>query len=233
MHLFCLVHSSFIAFTGKSKSGKHLGTFRPTSYPFLLSTSSIVLLLPFLHGSQVEMVGVGGMAMNVRVFAKCSFYLAHGPYIGIFAASNSDIIQLQSVLPFGVPQLLLADATATKVGPASFEVVVITFNSSSQTIFQSRTAYPKVARMLKAIKNAGYGPNLANSEHDEWRKHRRIAGPSFTESNNVLVWESSVEIILGYFIKWNRDGKGSTVKVSNFIDVTTQIAFMVFATAGV
>ena len=78
----------------------------------------------------------------------------------------------------------------------------------------------------------GYGPNLANSEHDEWRRHRRIAGPSFNESNNVLVWESSIEIILGYFIKWNRNGKGSTINVSNFLEVTTQVTFMVFATAG-
>jgi hypothetical protein len=57
-------------------------------------------------------------------------YPAHGLHIGIFAASNSDIVQLRSLLPFGVPQLLLADATATKVGPVSFEVVVIMFNSS-------------------------------------------------------------------------------------------------------
>jgi hypothetical protein len=71
------------------------------------------------------------------------------------------------------------------------------------------------------------------SEHDEWRKHRRIAGPSFSESNNVLVWESTIGITLGYFTKWNQDGKGSTVEVPNFMEVTTQIAFMVFSTAGV
>jgi cytochrome P450 len=86
---------------------------------------------------------------------------------------------------------------------------------------------------MRTIQKIGYGPNLSNTEHDEWRKHRRIAGPSFTESNNVLVWESTIEIILAYFIKWNRDGKGSIVKVTNFMGVTTQIAFMVFATAGV
>jgi len=62
--------------------------------------------------------------------------------------------------------------------------------------------------------------------------HRRIAGPSFTEGNNALVWESTMEIVLGYFIKWNRDGKGSIVRVSDFTKVTTQIAFMVFSTAG-
>lgn len=87
--------------------------------------------------------------------------------------------------------------------------------------------------MIKNSQNFGYGPSLANSEHDEWRKHRRIAGPSFTESNNILVWESAIEVILGYFLKWNRDGHGGNIKVSNFMEVTTQIAFMVFAIAGV
>ena len=77
-----------------------------------------------------------------------------------------------------------------------------------------------------------YGPNLLMSEHDEWRKHRRIAMPSFTETNNALVWESTIEITLGYFIKWNQDGKGGIAKVSNFMEVTIQIAYMVFSTAG-
>ena len=73
------------------------------------------------------------------------------------------------------------------------------------------------------------------SDHDEWRKHRRIAGPSFTETNNVLVWEATVAVTLGYFIKSNQDGtgKGPVVKVPDFLEVATQIAFMVFSTAGV
>ena len=81
-------------------------------------------------------------------------------------------------------------------------------------------------------KRGGFGPSLVASEHDEWRRHRRIAGPSFSESNNRLVWESSIETILGYFNKWNRDGKGSTVKVDDFTEITTQIAYMVFTAAG-
>ena len=85
---------------------------------------------------------------------------------------------------------------------------------------------------VKYGKRGGFGPNLVSSEHEEWRKHRRIAGPSFSEKNNRLVWESSIEVILGYFNKWNRDGKGRVVKVNNFTEVTTQIAFMVFTMAG-
>ena len=105
-------------------------------------------------------------------------------------------------------------------------------NLSVQAIFQSRVAFPKVIRNLKATQEAMYGPSMAFSEDDEWRKHRRIAGPSFTESNNALVWESTIEVCLGCFSKWNRDGKGSIVRVSDFTEVTTQIAYMVFANAG-
>jgi len=85
---------------------------------------------------------------------------------------------------------------------------------------------------MKASREAYYGPSIGITENDEWRKHQRIAGPSFTESNNALVWESTIEIVLGYFIKWNRDEKGKIIKVSDFMDVSTQIAFMVFSTAG-
>jgi cytochrome P450 len=92
--------------------------------------------------------------------------------------------------------------------------------------------FPKVIENHKAFQDVAYGPSIVLSEHDEWRKHRRIAAPSFSESNNVLVWESTIDIILGYFTKWNRDGKGSIVKVSDFTEVTTQIAYMVFSAAG-
>jgi hypothetical protein len=85
---------------------------------------------------------------------------------------------------------------------------------------------------MKTSQEAFYGPSIGIAGYDEWRKHRRIAGPSFTESNNVLVWESTIEIMLGYFTKWNRDGKGSIVRVSDFTEVTTQITYMVFSTAG-
>ena len=85
---------------------------------------------------------------------------------------------------------------------------------------------------IKYGKRGGFGPNIVSSEREDWRKHRRIAGPSFSEKNNHLVWESSIEVILGYFNKWNREGKGRIVKVDDFTKVTTQIAYMVFTMAG-
>jgi len=46
-------------------------------------------------------------------------YPAHSPCLGVFAASNSDIVHLRSLYPSGTPQLLLADPTAVKVGLVS------------------------------------------------------------------------------------------------------------------
>ena len=46
-------------------------------------------------------------------------YTAHSPCLGVFAASNSDIVHLRSLLPSNTPQLLIADATAAKVGLVS------------------------------------------------------------------------------------------------------------------
>ena len=42
-------------------------------------------------------------------------YPTHGLRTGIFARSKSDIVQFRSLFPYCIPQLLLADATATKV----------------------------------------------------------------------------------------------------------------------
>ena len=46
-------------------------------------------------------------------------YTAHSPLLGVFAASHSDLVHLRSLHPSRVPQLLVADATASKVGLVS------------------------------------------------------------------------------------------------------------------
>jgi cytochrome P450 len=179
----------------------------------------------------MEWGSVGGMHMNVRLCSQNGFPIHLTIHVGTFAASKSDIVVLRSLFPAYRPQLLLADATATKVGRV-LEVMVFMFKLSVQAILQDRAAFPKVARIMKTSQEVAFGPSILMTEHNEWRKHRRIAGPSFTESNNILVWDSAIGITLGYFIKWNRDGKGDIVKVTNFTHVATQIAYMVFSTAG-
>ena len=69
----------------------------------------------------MEPDSVGKRCMNVSLFSEYSFptlLTVHG-HLGIFAPSKSDIVQIRAVFPCHTPQLLLADATAAKVGAAS------------------------------------------------------------------------------------------------------------------
>jgi len=65
--------------------------------------------------------------MNVSLFPGYRFptqLTVHG--LGVFAVSNSDIVHLWSLYPSGTPQLLLADATAAKVGLVSVTIHIYT-----------------------------------------------------------------------------------------------------------
>ncbi|KAG8765499.1 hypothetical protein FRC15_006950, partial [Serendipita sp. 397] len=52
---------------------------------------------------------------------------------------------------------------------------------------------------------------------EQWRVHRKIAAPSFTEGNNRLVYEETVVALDGLFEIW---GSGDTVDINNFAEVT-------------
>lgn len=100
---------------------------------------------------------------------------------------------------------------------------------STQAIGQSHSRFPKPYAFYVAVQI--FGPNILGSEGAEWRRHRRIANPSFSESNNRLVWDTSIETIVGLFNNWIKEGK-STVLVMDVGEWTEQVALMVFCSAG-
>ena len=55
-------------------------------------------------------------AYERQPFLRVVCLASSDPLLGIFAASKSDIVQIRSLFPFCTQQLLLADATAVKVG---------------------------------------------------------------------------------------------------------------------
>lgn len=99
--------------------------------------------------------------------------------------------------------------------------------ANTQAIGQSHSGFPKPNAFFAALQP--FGPNILGSEGAEWRRHRRIANPSFNESNNRLVWDTSIETIVGFFDKWK--GKGA-VTVNDVGEWTEQVALMVFCSAG-
>ena len=44
-----------------------------------------------------------------------------------------------------------------------------------------------------------FGNNIVASEADEWKRYRKICGPSFSEPNNRLVWDETVSIMNDLF----------------------------------
>ncbi|KAI8619967.1 cytochrome P450, partial [Chytriomyces sp. MP71] len=52
-----------------------------------------------------------------------------------------------------------------------------------------------------------FGKNVVTTEHDEWRRHRRIAAPTFSEGNNMLVHKASVDVAERMFKGWDSTGE--------------------------
>ncbi|TPX73527.1 hypothetical protein CcCBS67573_g05207 [Chytriomyces confervae] len=55
-----------------------------------------------------------------------------------------------------------------------------------------------------------FGKNVLTTERDEWRRHRKIAAPTFSEQNNALVHESSITIAQGMFAAWDKNSVTSS-----------------------
>ena len=161
------------------------------------------------------------------LFLLFSFHLSTRA-LGLFGGSLRDIVAVQSVYPTTKPCLLIADPVTVKVCPGT-ERKLLTAHESAQAIGQSHARFPKPSALLAAMQP--FGPNILGSEGAEWRRHRRIANPSFNEANNRLVWDTSMETIVGFFNKWIKEGK-NTVTVKDVGEWTEQVALMVFCRAG-
>ncbi|KAG8824703.1 hypothetical protein FRC17_009034 [Serendipita sp. 399] len=102
--------------------------------------------------------------------------------------------------------------------------------SIAREITSNRTGFPKPTEVYEIV--SLYGTNVIASEHDEWKLHRRITAPSFSERNNRLVHDESTRLITDLFSLWSRQGNGARVEIDDAIELTTQFALMVIAAAG-
>jgi len=85
-----------------------------------------------------------------------------------------DIYSTASAWPVDLT-LCLADAAAIK------EITV------------SRSRFPKPVELYRVL--ALFGSNVLVTRGESWKKHRRISAPAFSEPNNKLVWNKSVQVV--------------------------------------
>ena len=91
-------------------------------------------------------------------------------------------------------------------------------------------AFPKPPAIYKLL--SIFGPNILAAEGEEWRRHRKIVARCFGETNNRLVWEETIKIVLELFAHWDQQGDGDEIKVPSMKEITREIAIMVIGIAG-
>jgi cytochrome P450 len=92
-----------------------------------------------------------------------------------------------------------------------------------------RLDYPKPAKMFEVI--TIYGQNIIAAEFDEWKRHRRIAGPSFSDKNNKLVHEETTQLTTELLDRWSTDG-GEVVNIEHAVTFTSKLTVMITTIAG-
>ncbi|KAG2128701.1 cytochrome P450 [Suillus clintonianus] len=88
--------------------------------------------------------------------------------------------------------------------------------------------FPKPLGQYKII--TFFGENIVASEGDQWKRYRKIVAPAFSERNNRLVWDATIQIMLDLFdTMWAGQDE---VVVDHGVDLTLPIALFVIGAAG-
>jgi hypothetical protein len=96
-----------------------------------------------------------------------------------------------------------------------------------------RNDFPKPTALYKAVDI--YGRNVVSLEGQEWRRHRKITSPPFTEKNNHLVWSESLfqaQTMLTSWVGPTRDGKLLSGKAPTPMKDTMRLSLHVISRAG-
>ncbi|EGO03674.1 hypothetical protein SERLA73DRAFT_101917 [Serpula lacrymans var. lacrymans S7.3] len=85
-----------------------------------------------------------------------------------------------------------------------------------------------------------YGKNIVGTDQGEWKRHRTVAAPAFSEANNALVWAETIRIMSDWFNQLDtaqRAEKSASNSLSSDLTVEmvapmTQITLLITSVAG-
>jgi cytochrome P450 len=93
-----------------------------------------------------------------------------------------------------------------------------------------RADFPRPLEMYKSLDI--YGKNLVSTEGADWRKHRKLAAPSFGEKNNELVFTESLHHAQSLVALWTGpEGRGNQT-VADPSSGAMNFALYVISSAG-
>lgn len=128
----------------------------------------------------------------------------------LYEKAGWDVMSSTSLYPFIRNILVLADAAVIK------EVVL------------DRDRFSKFLEQYTPL--TYYGDNIVASDGEKWKKYRKIAGPAFSDRNNKLVWQETLQILEELFEQvW---GDSDSVVVGHASEMTMSTALCVLSAAG-
>lgn len=79
-----------------------------------------------------------------------------------------------------------------------------------------------------------FGQSILTSEGQEWKRHRKIVGPSFSEKSNKMVFEESLRQAEGMVNLWATQGESTRadLRVENAHDGAAMLSLHVISAAG-
>jgi cytochrome P450 len=79
-----------------------------------------------------------------------------------------------------------------------------------------------------------FGRSIVTVEGQDWRRHRKVVGPSFSEKSNKLVFEESLRQARGMMELWASQGSNTLadIKVENTAVDTADLSLHVICAAG-
>ncbi|KAJ1340566.1 hypothetical protein BSLG_004660 [Batrachochytrium salamandrivorans] len=64
-----------------------------------------------------------------------------------------------------------------------------------------------------------FGSNVVTTEHAEWRRHRKIVAPQFSERNNMYVHRQTVQTVHDMFRSWQTGIHGATANTEHELHI--------------
>ena len=89
--------------------------------------------------------------------------------------------------------------------------------------YKGLSRFGRVSSPLHSLVLSSFCPpqNIVATEGDEWRRHRKVSAPAFSERNNRMVWYTTIEIMNDLFDQiW--DNK-SVVEVPQLLEYTVNV----------
>lgn len=128
-----------------------------------------------------------------------------------FAERGLDVVSAVACWPKAMGSLFIADADVIK-----------------GIVWSRGGRFPKPVGQYALLKI--FGKNIIVSEGDQWKRYRKIVAPAFSEKNNILVWDATIQIMLDLFdTMWAGQEE---VVVNHSVDLTLPLSLFVIGAAS-